>query len=343
MPLECTEWSQSDGDHFHGLCVNEFEPDSATGGCSICVSPVQAASLPCPMPWMLASSDELLLVPADLSIEFQTGDLEFRQSLTCNRTAEIGVVGKSYIPELVGLTVGLPVVRSDQSLRIWQTAWIPCGSRFASHKKTDFSTGNTVRYYRQDWDVEVRFTLQIGNGPTQPCFLNYFYEARRTNNRVSGAAWWYGLDGGIGYANEPCTGWQLAGYSWGIENGTIQNINAIHGMSSYYKVDSPAVPGSPYQTYLLQLNNDVNRAKPRFNWRFATIGCAGRALSAINSIEEEVVCENIGGGVEICRSFSSKAYPRYTQGLSADKAQCGVQTVFPTWTPGIITARIFEG
>lgn len=37
------QWTQPDGDHFRGLCQNEFWPvaESGAGGCNICVSPVQ--------------------------------------------------------------------------------------------------------------------------------------------------------------------------------------------------------------------------------------------------------------------------------------------------------------
>lgn len=48
MTTECTEWTQPDGDHFHGLCVNELEPEVEAEGCPICVSPTKAADVkPC--------------------------------------------------------------------------------------------------------------------------------------------------------------------------------------------------------------------------------------------------------------------------------------------------------
>ncbi len=37
-----------DGDHFHGICVNEFEPDVASEGCPICVTPVRQLVTCCP-------------------------------------------------------------------------------------------------------------------------------------------------------------------------------------------------------------------------------------------------------------------------------------------------------
>lgn len=36
----CREWTQPDGNHFHGLCTNEFWPKAGTRGCNICVDPV---------------------------------------------------------------------------------------------------------------------------------------------------------------------------------------------------------------------------------------------------------------------------------------------------------------
>lgn len=35
----CKEWFQPDGDHFNGLCTNEFWPKAGTGGCNVCVFP----------------------------------------------------------------------------------------------------------------------------------------------------------------------------------------------------------------------------------------------------------------------------------------------------------------
>lgn len=40
----CKEWIQPDGDHFRGLCQNEFWPKAGTGGCNVCVSPVLSVS-----------------------------------------------------------------------------------------------------------------------------------------------------------------------------------------------------------------------------------------------------------------------------------------------------------
>jgi len=36
----CREWTQPDGDHFRGLCTNEFWPKAGTKGCDVCVNPV---------------------------------------------------------------------------------------------------------------------------------------------------------------------------------------------------------------------------------------------------------------------------------------------------------------
>lgn len=47
MTTECTEWSMPDGDHFHGLCVNEFEPEIGSEGCPICVSPGPGSNSNC--------------------------------------------------------------------------------------------------------------------------------------------------------------------------------------------------------------------------------------------------------------------------------------------------------
>lgn len=39
----CREWTQPDGNHFHGLCTNEFWPKAGTDGCNVCVSPIYNA------------------------------------------------------------------------------------------------------------------------------------------------------------------------------------------------------------------------------------------------------------------------------------------------------------
>lgn len=330
---ECTEWSQPDGDHFHGLCVNEFEPEVGSEGCPVCVSPMAAELLTCPMEWLASEVGELIRIPADLSIEFQSGDLLFGRNYVCNRTATPGTIGKTWIPELIGTTTPFPVVESEPFKRVWRTDWLPCGTRFASHKKINFATGATMRFYREDWNVDFRVSMQAGNGPSQPCFWNMTFEMRRTNNTPSGTQWW-GSGTGIGPAGQPCEGWQLAGYSWGIPNGTVQLIT---GWTLDYK-PGPAVP--PYTPYLTPLSGDINRAKPVFNWRFGLLGCALHVLYPINSIEEEVVCE-VGSPYDTCRSFFMKTYPRYTQGV-ADRDTCGVGA-YPPWQPGIITMRMFEG
>lgn len=44
---ECREWTQPDGDHFHGLCSNEFWPKPGTRGCNLCVNPKVVAQPRC--------------------------------------------------------------------------------------------------------------------------------------------------------------------------------------------------------------------------------------------------------------------------------------------------------
>lgn len=52
MTSYCREWTQPDGDHFHGLCVNEMMPklgassNETPSGCNVCVNPYRSPT-PC--------------------------------------------------------------------------------------------------------------------------------------------------------------------------------------------------------------------------------------------------------------------------------------------------------
>lgn len=338
---ECTEWSQPDGDHFHGLCVNEFEPEVGSEGCPVCVSPVPAQSRVCgsfdPLACLkenpLSSSEPPVFVPANLNIEFQTGDMTFQRAYTCNRGVSPGDTGKTLIPELVGVTVPFPVISSEPFARVWQTAWIPCGSRFSSYRKTNFATGATIWYYREDWDLDVRVTMQVGNGQFDQCYFMFVTQVRRRNIVASGTPWW-GLGGPQGPAYWPCSGSQIAYYLWGFADGQVQNI-------PFFLFDENCIYEGADPTYLVQLDNDVNRAKPVFNQRIAAVNCATAPIVG-NSIDEEVVCE-VFSSYDECRSYSVKTYPRFTSGVW-DYDGCGVvpPSALPPWQPGIITMRIFE-
>lgn len=333
--IECDEWYREAG-LFRPLCGQQFYPAVSDNTCDVCIDPIfKAPEYTCPWEFLADSPGQLIRAPSNLNIEFQTGDLEFRESYVCNRTVNVGGFGKSLIPELVGQTVAFPCIVSEDYRQIWQTDWIPVGSRFASYKKINFSDGATLAFYRQDWDVDIRITMTVGGGsfPSR-CNFRLNYEAKRKNNTSSGTPFG-GLSGGQGAGGDFCGGWQVAGYSWGIPNNTIQELRSYHSFVEDYRIDTPAVPGSPYGTKLLALNTDVNRALPVFRWRFASIGCAWHNLSVINSIEEEAICEG-----STCRGWSSKTYPRYTQGLT-DREGCTF-TGYPAWTPGILTFRMFE-
>lgn len=340
----CKQWAIPEG-FFQGLCNKTYDPVQGTNECGVCVTPTLGTPLACNDLRFLASSvGETINIPANLFVNFQAGEMTFRQPYVCNRTATIGTAGTSLIPELVGKTVSFPTVLVDSSKRVWETAWIPCGTRFSSHKKLRAETGETLRYYRQDWNVEVRLRMELPITarpyPNPPCFPQITFEARRTNNITSGTVWWSFPSNGQAPGYESCLGWRIAGYLWGIPNNTIENLNTKYGFLLDYKRDFPENPNQPCDTYLAQLCTDVNKAKPKFNWRLASIGCAAHNVSIVNSVEEEVVC-SLNGSIETCTSYSGKVFPRFTQGM-ADVSTCGVPTTYPPWSPGIIVARLFQ-
>jgi hypothetical protein len=341
MTAVCKTWSIP-ARNFNSLCSNLYEAVNNTNECPVCVRPVSSQisrprvcsfdPLACLKQNPLSSSEPPVFVPSNLSIEFQSGDMMFQRTYVCNRTVNPGTYSKTLIPELVGKVVSFPVVYAEPYSRIWQTEWISCGPRFSSYKKINFATGATTWYYRQDWDVDFRLTMQIGNGQLNQCYLYLATEVRKKNIVTSGTPWW-GLGGPQGPAWEPCYGSQIAYYLWNFSDGQIQNIpwNVLDSNCSYTE-------GDP--TYLAQLSNDLNKAEPVFNWRFGIVGCVDSPHVA-NSIDEEVVCEE-SGIFSNCRSYSVKTYPRFTSGIW-DYEGCGVVTVTPAWQPGIITVRMFEG
>lgn len=349
----CKEWAVPEG-FFQGLCSKTYEPLQGTDECPVCVIPTMSPPVvnTCFNTRFLASTpNENVVIPTSLKIEFQSGDMVLRKSYTCERTAEVGVYAKSLIPELVGKVVALPMIDSDNYQQVWETDWIPCGSRFSSYKMIDFATQSVSRYYKESWDIEIRFRLthNFFDEGFQVCGLLTTFEVRKSNTAVFGSKWFFPGDTGQGAIWEPCDGWQYSGWLWGIPNGTVSDLqNGLAGND--YKVDSPALdPIWHNDTLLAPLNNDINRALPRFHWRFATFNCAnnyfGNPFAAfskypglINSIEEEVVCEDFGWYKE-CKGYISRVWPRYTK-PQAEISQCGVVTTFPAWTPGVIVSKI---